>query len=84
MAKNLKVKEAVNRERHEPRIKGGQSDNMTTLPKKTLPKFMFYLNREEDEMLDELAVFFKKQGIRKSRSALVREAIKEYHAKVLA
>ena len=46
-----------------------------TIDKKNNVKTSFYIDREQDLRLDELVIQFKKKGIRKSKSELMREGI---------
>ena len=72
--KKLDIGKAVERERHEPKLKG-QQDSLPANEKVEREKATFYLNPGDILSLEEVKLNLKKQGINKDKSELVREAI---------
>ena len=74
MAKTLDIGKAVERERHEPKLKGQQASKPAS-ERKERKKVTFYLNPSDALALEELRLNFKKQGVDRDKSDLIREAI---------
>lgn len=73
-AKKLDIGKAVEREKHEPKLKG-QQDSMPVNEKVEREKATFYLNPGDILTLEEIKLNLKKQGLNKDKSELIREAI---------
>jgi hypothetical protein len=72
--KTLNIGQAVEKERFEPKLKG-QQDSKPVKEKLERIKVTFYLNPEDNLILEETKLILKKQGHDKDKSELIREAI---------